>query len=82
MRVCILSGVRKLGSIGHSAKQSVEAFVEAVAEKDALQELQVHLVPSCSCGMCQQESPPHFEAASPRLGMAGEQPFRKWVKML
>ena len=44
---CVLAGVRKLGSIGHSAKQSVDAFVEAAAEKDALQELQVHLVPSC-----------------------------------
>ena len=39
----LLAGVRKLGSAGHSAKQSVDAFVEAVGQKDALQELQVGL---------------------------------------
>ena len=35
------AGVRKLGSIERIAKQSVDAFVEAVGQKDALQELQV-----------------------------------------
>ena len=35
------AGVRKLGSVERGAKQSVDAFVEAVGQKDALQELQV-----------------------------------------
>lgn len=37
----MLAGVRKLGSIEHSAKQSVETFVEAAGQEDALLELQV-----------------------------------------
>ena len=45
----VLAGVRKLGSIGHNAKQSVDAFVEAVGQKDALQELQVGPRLRCSC---------------------------------
>ena len=42
----VSAGVRKLASLEHSRRQPVDAFVEAASEKDALQELQVALIPA------------------------------------
>ena len=41
----VSAGVRKLASLEHSRRQPMDAFVEAASEKDALQELQVILLP-------------------------------------
>ena len=49
----VLAGVRKLASLEHSRRQSVDAFVEAASEKDAMQELQVVLIPAIvRTGIC------------------------------
>ena len=46
----VLAGVRKLESLEHSRRQSVDASVDAPSEKDALQELQVAVTSSSSQG--------------------------------
>lgn len=65
-----LAGVRKLASLEHSRRQSVDAFVEAASEKDAMQELQVVLITAIvRTGVCvaTQQVPRQANGASSDL---------------
>ena len=70
----VLAGVRKLASLEHSRRQSVDAFVEAASEKDAMQELQVVLIPAIvRTGVC--------VATQQALRQANEISFKLWASL-